>query len=447
MISIHNEGDSIMALRMVDLIEKKRDGLELTKEEIAFIIKGYTEGSIPDYQISAFAMAVFFQDMTEAERAELTMAMVHSGDVIDLSAIEGIKVDKHSTGGVGDTTTLVLGPLVAAVGVPVAKMSGRGLGHTGGTIDKLESIKGFHVEIEKEAFIDLVNKNKLAVIGQSGNLTPADKKLYALRDVTATVNSIPLIASSIMSKKIAAGADAICLDVKTGAGAFMKTLDDSRELAEAMVRIGNNVGRKTMAVISDMSQPLGYAIGNALEVKEAIDTLNGNGPEDLTELCLTLGSHMVYLAGKAESTDKAREMLNEVIDNGKALETFKLFLSSQGGDATVVNNTDLLPMAKYIIELPAKESGYVAEITADSIGTAAMLLGAGRATKESEIDLAVGLVLRKKVGDKVEAGESLVTIYSNTEEIDDVTKKLYENIKIATNEVKSPTLIYEVITQ
>jgi len=432
---------------MVDLIEKKRNGLELSKEEISFIIKGYTDGTIPDYQMSAFSMAVFFQDMTAAERAELTMAMVHSGDVIDLSAIEGIKVDKHSTGGVGDTTTLVLGPLVASVGVPVAKMSGRGLGHTGGTIDKLESVKGFHVEIEKEAFIDLVNKNKLAVIGQSGNLTPADKKLYALRDVTATVNSIPLIASSIMSKKIAAGADAICLDVKTGAGAFMKTLDASRELAEAMVQIGNNVGRKTMAVISDMSQPLGYAIGNALEVKEAIDTLKGHGPEDLTELCLTLGSHMVYLAGKAESTDRAREMLQEVIDNGKALETFKIFLSSQGGDASVVDQTDLLPKAKFITELPARESGYVAEITADSIGTAAMLLGAGRATKESEIDLAVGLVLRKKIGDKVEAGESLVTIYSNTEEVDDVIKKLVENIKLSPNEVKAPTLIYEIITE
>lgn len=436
-----------MAFRMVDLIEKKRNGLELSKEEISFIIKSYTDGTIPDYQMSAFSMAVFFQDMTAAERAELTMAMVHSGDVIDLSAIEGIKVDKHSTGGVGDTTTLVLGPLVASVGVPVAKMSGRGLGHTGGTIDKLESVKGFHVEIEKEEFIDLVNKNKLAVIGQSGNLTPADKKLYALRDVTATVNSIPLIASSIMSKKIAAGADAICLDVKTGAGAFMKTLDASRELAEAMVQIGNNVGRKTMAVISDMSQPLGYAIGNALEVKEAIDTLKGHGPEDLTELCLTLGSHMVYLAGKAESTDRAREMLQEVIDNGKALETFKIFLSSQGGDASVVDQTDLLPKAKFITELPARESGYVAEITADSIGTAAMLLGAGRATKESEIDLAVGLVLRKKIGDKVEAGESLVTIYSNTEEVDDVIKKLVENIKLSPNEVKAPTLIYEIITE
>ncbi len=435
-----------MKMRMVDLIEKKRDGRELTEEEISFIINGYTDGTIPDYQISAFTMAVFFQGMTEKERADLTMAMVHSGDVIDLSAIEGIKVDKHSTGGVGDTTTLVLGPLVAAVGVPVAKMSGRGLGHTGGTIDKLEAVKGFHVEIDKEEFIKLVNKNKVAVIGQSGNLTPADKKLYALRDVTATVNSIPLIASSIMSKKIAAGADAICLDVKTGAGAFMKSLDDSRELAEAMVRIGNNVGRKTMAIISDMSQPLGYAIGNALEVKEAIDTLKGQGPADLTELCLTLGSQMVYLAEKAESIETAREMLEDVIKSGKALETFKLFLESQGGDSSVVDEPERLPQAQYKLELPAKESGYVAEITADSIGTAAMILGAGRATKESEIDLAVGLVLNKKIGDKVEAGESLVTIYSNTDNVDDVKQRLYEHIKVTDQKVDAPELIYEVIT-
>ncbi|TRZ39116.1 pyrimidine-nucleoside phosphorylase [Niallia circulans] len=433
-------------MRMVDLIEKKRDGRELTEEEISFIINGYTDGTIPDYQISAFTMAVFFQGMTEKERADLTMAMVHSGDVIDLSAIDGIKVDKHSTGGVGDTTTLVLGPLVAAVGVPVAKMSGRGLGHTGGTIDKLEAVQGFHVEIDKEEFIKLVNKNKVAVIGQSGNLTPADKKLYALRDVTATVNSIPLIASSIMSKKIAAGADAICLDVKTGAGAFMKSLDDSRELAEAMVRIGNNVGRKTMAIISDMSQPLGYAIGNALEVKEAIDTLKGQGPKDLAELCLTLGSQMVYLAEKAESIEAARELLEEAIKSGKALETFKLFLESQGGDASVVDNPERLPQAPFKLELPAKASGYVAEITADSIGTAAMILGAGRATKESEIDLSVGLVLNKKIGDKVEAGESLVTIYSNTENIDDVKQRLYEHIKVIDKKVDAPELIYEVIT-
>lgn len=435
-----------MKMRMVDLIEKKRDGRELTEEEISFIINGYTDGTIPDYQISAFTMAVFFQGMTEKERADLTMAMVHSGDVIDLSAIEGIKVDKHSTGGVGDTTTLVLGPLVAAVGVPVAKMSGRGLGHTGGTIDKLEAVKGFHVEIDKEEFIKLVNKNKVAVIGQSGNLTPADKKLYALRDVTATVNSIPLIASSIMSKKIAAGADAICLDVKTGAGAFMKSLDDSRELAEAMVRIGNNVGRKTMAIISDMSQPLGYAIGNALEVKEAIDTLKGQGPKDLSELCLTLGSQMVYLAEKADSIEAARELLEEAILSGKALETFKLFLESQGGDASVVDHPERLPQAPFKLELPAKVSGYVAEITADSIGTAAMILGAGRATKESEIDLSVGLVLNKKIGDKVEAGESLVTIYSNTENIDDVKQRLYEHIKVIDKKVDAPELIYEVIT-
>ncbi|MFC3882795.1 pyrimidine-nucleoside phosphorylase [Bacillus songklensis] len=434
-------------MRMVDLIEKKRDGRELTTEEIQFIIKGFTDGSIPDYQMSAFAMAVFFQGMTERERADLTMAMVESGDQIDLSAIEGIKVDKHSTGGVGDTTTLVLAPLVAAVDVPVAKMSGRGLGHTGGTIDKLESVAGFHVEIDKQEFIDLVNKNKVAVIGQTGNLTPADKKLYALRDVTATVNSIPLIASSIMSKKIAAGADAIVLDVKTGAGAFMKDLDDAKELAQAMVSIGNNVGRKTMAVISDMSQPLGYAIGNALEVKEAIDTLKGNGPKDLEELCLVLGSHMVYLAQKASSLEEARHMLEEVIQNGKALEKLKVFLSAQGGDGSVVDDPSKLPQAKYVVDLEAKEDGYVAEIVADSIGTAAMLLGAGRATKESEIDLAVGLVLKKKIGDQVKKGEPLVTIYSNQENTEEVKAKIYESVKISKEKVDAPPLVYDKISR
>lgn len=391
-------------------------------------------------------MAIFFQDMNDEERAALTMAMVNSGDVIDLSKINGIKVDKHSTGGVGDTTTLVLAPLVAAVGVPVAKMSGRGLGHTGGTIDKLESIKGFHVEISEEDFIKLVNENQVAVIGQSGNLTPADKKLYALRDVTGTVNSIPLIASSIMSKKIAAGADAIVLDVKTGNGAFMKTLEDAEALAHAMVSIGNNVGRNTMAIISDMSQPLGRAIGNALELKEAIDTLNGKGPEDLTELVLTLGSQMVVLANRAKTLEEARQLLNEAIENGSALEKFKTFLENQGGDASVVDAPELLPTATYQIEYKAQSSGVVSELIANEIGVASMMLGAGRQTKEDEIDLSVGIVLNKKVGDVVKEGESLLTIHSNRENVDDVIKKLDESIEIQA-QATTPTLIHKIITE
>ncbi|PFK30787.1 pyrimidine-nucleoside phosphorylase [Bacillus cereus] len=432
-------------MRMVDIIAKKRDGKELTTEEIGFFIEGYTDGTIPDYQVSALAMAIFFQDMSDRERADLTMAMVNSGETIDLSEIEGVKVDKHSTGGVGDTTTLVLGPLVAALDVPVAKMSGRGLGHTGGTIDKLEAVEGFHVEITKEQFIDLVNRDKVAVIGQTGNLTPADKKIYALRDVTGTVNSIPLIASSIMSKKIAAGADAIVLDVKTGAGAFMKTEEDAKELAHAMVRIGNNVGRQTMAVISDMSQPLGFAIGNALEVKEAIDTLKGEGPEDLTELVLVLGSQMVVLGKKADTLEEAREMLKEVMKNGKAIEKFKEFLSNQGGDSSIVDHPEKLPQAKYVIDVPAKTSGVVSNIVADEIGIAAMLLGAGRATKEDEIDLAVGLMLRKKVGEAVKEGETLVTIYANRENVEDVKAKIYENISVS-EKAETPKLIHTIIT-
>lgn len=433
-------------MRMVDIIEKKRDGKSLSKEEIEFFIKGYTNGDIPDYQASSLAMAIFFQDMNDEERAALTMAMVNSGDVIDLSKINGIKVDKHSTGGVGDTTTLVLAPLVAAVGVPVAKMSGRGLGHTGGTIDKLESIKGFHVEISEEDFIKLVNENQVAVIGQSGNLTPADKKLYALRDVTGTVNSIPLIASSIMSKKIAAGADAIVLDVKTGNGAFMKTLEDAEALAHAMVSIGNNVGRNTMAIISDMSQPLGRAIGNALELKEAIDTLNGKGPEDLTELVLTLGSQMVVLVNRANTLEEARQLLNEAIENGSALEKFKTFLENQGGDASVVDAPELLPTATYQIEYKAQSSGVVSELIANEIGVASMMLGAGRQTKEDEIDLSVGIVLNKKVGDVVKEGESLLTIHSNRENVDDVIKKLDESIEIQA-QATTPTLIHKIITE
>lgn len=432
-------------MRMVDIIAKKRDGKALTKEETDFTIKGYTNEEIPDYQMSALSMALYFQGMTTEERVHLTMAMVESGDQIDLSAIEGIKVDKHSTGGVGDTTTLILAPLVAAVGVPVAKMSGRGLGHTGGTIDKLESIAGFQVELAGEKFIRLVNENKIAVVGQSGNLTPADKKLYSLRDVTATVNSIPLIASSIMSKKIASGADAIVLDVKTGSGAFMKEMNDAKELAQAMVQIGNGAGRNTIAVISDMNQPLGFAIGNALEVKEAIDTLKGTGPDDLHELCLTLGSHMVYLANKANSIEDARLKLEDAITSGRAIDKFKTFIASQGGDPSVVDDPSKLPTASYTFEVVAKESGYVSEIVADEIGIAASMLGAGRITKDSKIDLAVGLVLQKKVGDKVQKGDSIVVIHSNRENVAEVNEKIQEAYSISKKSVEANPLVYGVI--
>jgi len=434
-------------MRMVDIVEKKRDGKELSTEEIQFFVKGYTEGSIPDYQAASLLMAIYFQDMTERERTDLTMAMVESGDTIDLSPIEGIKCDKHSTGGVGDKVTLCLSPMVAACGVPVAKMSGRGLGHTGGTIDKLESIPGFQVELASEQFIQQVNDIKMAVVSQSGNLTPADKKIYALRDVTGTVPSIPLIASSIMSKKIASGADAIVLDVKVGEGAFMKTVKEAEELAHAMVKIGNRVGRKTIAILSDMSQPLGYAVGNALEVKEAIDVLKGEGPEDVKELCLTLGSYMVFLSEKAPSIEKAREMLKEVLNSGKALETFKAFIKAQGGNLAIVDHPELLPQAKYKIEIPAKQSGYIEKIVANEIGVAAMLLGAGRETKDSAIDLAVGIVLNKKVGDFVEKGETLATIHSNKENIEEIKDKIYSNILMTNEKVEKPALIKGVITE
>ncbi|MGM0238041.1 pyrimidine-nucleoside phosphorylase [Enterococcus sp. AZ103] len=433
-------------MRMVDLIEKKRDGQTLTKEEIDFIISGYTEESIPDYQMSALLMAIFYQDMTDEEITSLTMAMANSGEIIDLSSIEGIKVDKHSTGGVGDTTTLVLAPLVASVGVPVAKMSGRGLGFTGGTLDKFESIPGFKIELSEQEFIDIVNKSKVAVIGQSGNLAPADKKLYALRDVTATVDSIPLIASSIMSKKIAAGADAIVLDVTTGEGAFMKNIDDAKRLAKTMVRIGHLAGRQTMAVISDMSEPLGEAIGNSLEIVEAIDTLKGQGPEDLTEMCYVLGSQMVVLAKQADSLEDARKMLEEALASGKALEKFREMVIDQGGDVTVIDQPEKLLTAKYEIALPAKMSGYVEELVANEIGIAAMLLGAGRKTKEDAIDHAVGIKLHKKIGDKVAAGESLLTIYANEENVENVKELLYDNIKIS-DQFTEPTLIHAIITE
>ncbi|MBI0030221.1 pyrimidine-nucleoside phosphorylase [Gilliamella sp. B14384G15] len=433
-------------MRFVDIIEKKRDGNALTTEEIQFFITNYTNGTIPDYQVSALLMAIYYQGMTSKECADLTSAMMYSGDTVDLSSINGIKVDKHSTGGVGDTTTLVLAPLVAALDVPVAKMSGRGLGHTGGTNDKFESIPGFKIELGKQDFINQVNEKGVAVIGQSGNLTPADKKLYSLRDVTATVNSIPLIASSIMSKKLAAGADAIVLDVKTGDGALMKNMADSEKLAHEMVNIGNQIGRRTMAIISDMSQPLGFAIGNALEVKEAIDTLKGHGPADLTELVLTLGSQMVVLANKAKTLDEAREKLQEVIKNGKAIEKFKTLIEAQGGDSSVVDNPEKLASAPYQIALPALKSGYVSRIIADQIGIAAMQLGAGRATKEDVIDPSVGIMLHKKVGDKVAEGEALLTIHANTDKIDAIKQKLYDNITISDNAIE-PQLIYKVITE
>ncbi|MGG0642701.1 pyrimidine-nucleoside phosphorylase [Sporosarcina gallistercoris] len=432
-------------MRMVDVIQKKRDGQKLSEEEIRFFVNGYTEGSIADYQASAFLMATYFSDMDAEEQGYLTMAMVHSGDTIDLSAIEGVKVDKHSTGGVGDTTTLILAPLVAACGVPVAKMSGRGLGHTGGTLDKLEAIEGFHVEITEEQFVKQVNDLKLAVIGQSGNLTPADKKLYALRDVTATVDSIPLIASSIMSKKIAAGADAIVLDVKTGDGAFMKTTEDAEALARSMVAIGREVGRNTMAVISDMSQPLGYAIGNALEVKEAIDTLNGNGPEDLTELCLVLGSKMLIAGEKAKDTQDARNQLNQVIQDGSALELFAKFLEAQGGNPEIVKNPDLLPKAAHQFEVKSTSTGFVTKMEADEIGVAAMLLGAGRATKEDDIDLAVGIVLKKKIGDAVNTGETIAVIHSNTDDVLLTENLLLQHIHISQHAAVRPQLIHKVM--
>ncbi len=434
-------------MRMVDIIEKKRDGQELTKAEINFVITGYTNGTVPDYQMSALAMAIYFKDMTNQEITDLTMAMVESGEQIDLSAIHGIKVDKHSTGGVGDTTTLVLAPLVAAVGVPVAKMSGRGLGHTGGTIDKLEAIKGFNVEISNDEFIQLVNRDQVAVVGQSGDLAPADKKLYGLRDVTGTVDSIALIASSIMSKKIAAGADAIVLDVTTGDGAFMKNEKDAERLAKTMVQIGKLANRQTMAIISDMSQPLGLAIGNSLEVKEAIDALKGEGPADLMEMVYVLGSQMVVLAKQADTLEEARELLKEAIQSGAATTKFKEMIRNQGGDDSIVDRPENLPQAEFVIELPAKESGYISEMVADQLGIAAMLLGAGRRTKEDTIDYSVGLMLHKKVGDSVTAGEPLVTVYANSQAIDDVKTKIYENIFITKEKVAEPTLIHQIITE
>ncbi|MHA7962922.1 pyrimidine-nucleoside phosphorylase [Paenibacillus sp. CAU 1782] len=435
-------------MRAVDLISKKRDGGELSAAELDFLIKGYSKGEVPDYQMSAFAMAVFFRGMTAVETAALTMAIAESGDQVDLTPIAGIKVDKHSTGGVGDKTTLILAALAASAGVPVAKMSGRGLGHTGGTIDKLESIPGFRTELSREDFINQVNTYGLSVIGQSGDLAPADKKLYGLRDVTATVESIPLIASSVMSKKIAAGADAIVLDVKAGSGAFMKTVEDAEALAAAMVAIGTQVGRVTSAVISDMDQPLGYAIGNALEVLEAIDTLKGKGPEDLTDLCLTLGAHMIVLGGKATEVEEAKQTLKQKLENGEALAKFAQLISAQGGNPAVLEQPELLPQAPMTVEVTADQSGYVGSIQAEQLGLAAMLLGAGRATKEAQIDYAVGVVLRKKVGDAVKAGESLATLHvsSNDESVNEVVERVRRAYGIVSNVPAPRPLLLSIVT-
>ncbi len=432
-------------MRMYDIIMKKRNGGELTTEEINFFIEGYTKGEIPDYQVSALMMAIYFQKMNKRETAELTQAMVESGEVMDLSSIHGIKVDKHSTGGVGDTTTLIVGPIVAAAGVPVAKMSGRGLGHTGGTIDKLESFEGFQVDLPIEKFIDNVNEIGIALAGQTANLAPADKKLYALRDVTATVDNLSLIAGSIMSKKIASGADAIVLDVKTGSGAFMKTEEDAFELAREMVDIGTHTGRNTIGVVTDMDQPLGFAVGNALEVKEAIDVLNGQGPKDLHDLCLTLASQMLVLGEKAETDEEARAILEEIIASGKGLDKLAAFVEAQGGDSEWVYNPDLLPTAVKQIPVLAPKDGFVKSIEAESVGIAALLLGAGRETKTSEIDLAVGIVLEKKIGDPVKAGEALAVLHVNDEtKVEEATDRLLKAYGIAES-AETPKLIKGIV--
>ncbi len=435
-------------MRMYDLIMKKRNGNVLNDEEIDFMVRGYTKGEIPDYQMSAMTMAIFFQGMNEKETLALTMSMAHSGDMLDLSDINGIKVDKHSTGGVGDKTSLALTPMVAALGVPVAKMSGRGLGHTGGTIDKLESFTGFSTAISEEQFKDNVNRIGISIMGQTADLAPADKKLYALRDVTATVDNMSLIASSIMSKKLAAGADAIVLDVKTGSGAFMKAEEDALGLAKEMVKIGNGAGRKTSAVISDMDQPLGFAVGNALEVREAIDTLRGNGPEDFVELCLTLGSHMVVAAQKAQNVEEARVMLEKVIEDGSALDKLAEFIEAQGGDKELVYHPDKLPTASIIEEIQSPLEGYIEHIECDEIGICSLILGGGRETKESDIDLSVGLVLSKKVGDFVRKGEALAVIHANdSEKLRSAKERFLKAYTFSEAPVEKKKLIKGIVTQ
>ncbi len=431
-------------MRMVDVIDQKRNGGVLSDEQLQFFVDGVVDGSLPDYQISALLMAIYFQGMTDREQTQLTMKMMHSGERLDLSKIPGIKVDKHSTGGVGDKTSLPLAAMVAALGIPVPMISGRGLGHTGGTLDKLEAIPGFQVELSEQDFIKQVAEEKLAIVGATRDVAPADKKIYALRDVTDTVDSIPLIASSIMSKKLASGTDALVIDVKTGAGAFMKTKDSAVKLAKALVAIGKQAGLKCEAVISDMNQPLGSKIGNTLEIEETLDLLKGKGPKDLLELVLELGSRMVVMGQQAASLAEARAKLEQTIADGSALARFKAMIKAQHGDPNVVDDYSLMPHAKYQIEYPAQKGGVIAKLTADEIGMASMLMGGGRQKADDQLDYAVGIELHKKIGDSVQKGESIMTIWSNCEDIDDVKELLDQAVAIKES-AQQPTLIHETI--
>ncbi len=446
-------------MRMYDLIMKKRNGGEHSAEEIKYIVDGFTNGNIPDYQMSAWLVCVYYKGMSKRETVDLTLAMADSGDRLDLSPINGVKVDKHSTGGVGDKTTFIVAPILASLGVPIAKMSGRGLGHTGGTIDKLESIEGFNVAISQEEFINNVNNNKLSLVSQTGNLAPADKKIYALRDVTATVDSMPLIASSIMSKKLAAGADVIVLDVKCGSGAFMKNEEDASELARIMVDIGNMAGRKTYAIITDMNEPLGCKVGNSLEVEEAVDVLKltdieesllnnsmQNGIKRLVEVSLTLASYMLIGAGGASDYEEARKKCVDAIESGKALEKFISFVGIQGGNVECIRDTKLLPQAKYIEVVAFDKDGYIKSCNTSEVGIANLILGGGRETKESVIDLSVGIDIRKHIGDKVSAGETFAFIHGNDmEKIKEAKKRLLDAYVLSDEKVEKMSIIKEII--
>lgn len=432
-------------MRFLDIIEKKKNKLALTDDEIQFWIDGVTDGSIPDYQTSSLLMAIVLNGMNESETAKLAEAMMNSGDVIDLSEIEGIKSDKHSTGGVGDKTSLALGAMVAACGLKVAKMSGRGLGHTGGTLDKLESIEGFNIFLTEEQFKKQVSEIGLSIIGQTGELVPADKKLYALRDVTATVNSIPLIASSIMSKKLASGSNTILLDVKYGEGAFMQTIEDAKALATAMISIGNKLGRNTMAMITDMNQPLGNTIGNALEVEEAIETVKGNGPKDFTELCMCAGEIMLMQGKVANSKEEARKMLEEAISSGKAFEKLLQMVEYQGGNVEQIKNTKLLPQSKFVTEMKSREAGYIEHIHSQQLGVLAMHLGAGRATKEDSINYAVGLRMNSKKGDKIEVGDLLCTVYHDEALKDEWVENFYNTFDFSDDKVNPIPIVEEIL--